>query len=223
MAADLVGGRYPVTYPFAKALGLVGTTVEKPAGGNITQGNICVRSNAEYLGLGGLADSALAGSEVGLVVPVPVEVGDEINKVTLLIGATKGKKVEAGFAALYSALNAKNKAEEQPLLAQSKSAKLGEEVAAEKPLTFTLESPMIVTSERAPYGFLYVVVSLEAETMPTAVASATPKACQAALPLQFTNAPVVLSGTAGTGLKTKAEATLGAVTSKAVAPLVFLS
>jgi hypothetical protein len=223
MAADLVGGRYPVTYPFAKALGLVGTTVEKPAGGNITQGNICARSNAEWFGLAGWTDGALGTSEVGTVVAVPVELGDEINKITVFVGATKGKKVEAGFAALYQALNAKNKAEEQPLLAQSKSAKLGEEVLAEKPLTFTLETPVIVTSERAPYGFLYVVVVLEAETMPTAAAVSTPKATQAAVPLLFTNAPVVLSGTVGSGFKTNAEATLGAVTSKAVAPIVSLS
>jgi hypothetical protein len=223
MGADLVGGRFPVTYPFAKALGLVGTTVEKPAGGNITQGNICARSNLEWFGLGNLVDGALGTSEVGTVVPVPVEVGDEINKITLIAGATKGKKVEAGFAALYGALNAKGKQEEQPLLAQSKSAKLAEEVLAEEPLTFTLESPVIVTPSNAPFGFLLVDIVLEAETMPTVWTVATPKAIQKGYLKQFTQAPLVLSGTAGTGLKEKATATLGAVTSKAVAPAVFLS
>lgn len=221
--SDLIGGRYPVTYPFAKALGLVGTNLEKAAGGNVTQGNLCVRSNLEWFGLGNLVDGALAATEVGFVIPVPVEVGDPINKVSIIIGATKGKKVEAGFAALYPALNAKEKAEEQPLLAQSKSAKLGEEVVAEEPLTFTLEKEVIVTPTIAPFGFLYVQIALEAETVPTAWTVATPKAVQKGYLKLFTNAPLALSGTAGSGLKTAAAATLGAITSKAVAPAVFLS
>lgn len=220
---DLVGGRYPITYPVAKALGLVGTTLEAPAGGNVTQGNVCSRTNAEWFGFGGWADGVLGTSEVGTVVAVPVEVGDPINKVSILVGATKGKKVEAGFAALYGALNAKLEAKEQVLLAQSKSAALGEEVLAEKPLTFTLEKEVIVTPAIAPFGFILVEIALEAETMPTCATVSTPKATQAAGPLLFTNAPTALGGTAGTALKTKAAATLGTVTSKAVTPLVFLS
>src|ERR1700728_3716504 len=122
--SDLIGGRYPVHYPLAKALGLINTNLEAPAGGNVTQGNICARTNAEWFGLGGWADGVLGTSEVGPVVAIPVEEGAAFNKVSILIGATKGKKVEAGFAALYGALNAKLEAKEQVLLAQSKSAAL---------------------------------------------------------------------------------------------------
>lgn len=220
---DLIAGRYPTHYPFAKAVGLINTTLEAPAGGNVTQGNVCARSNAEYLGFGGWADGVLGTTEVGTVVAVPVEEGDAFNKVSILIGATKGKKVEAGFAALYGGLNAKLEAKEQALLAQSKSAALAEGVLAEKPLTFTLEKTVIITPAIAPYGFIYVEIALEAETMPTCATIATPKATQTAVPLLFTNAPVAFAGTAGTGLKTVAQATLGTVTSKAVAPIVSLS
>jgi hypothetical protein len=213
MPGDLSGGRWPMIYPFAKALGLAG---------NGTQANLCVRSNLEWFGLGNIVDGALAATEVGNVIPVPVEVGDVINKVSIIIGATKGKKVEAGFAALYQALNAREKAEEQPLLAQSKSAKLGEEVVAEEYLTFTLEKPVIVTPTIAPFGFLLVQIALEAETVPSAWTVATPKAIQKGYLKLFPNAPLALAGTAGAGLKTTAAATLGAITSKAVAPVVFL-
>ena len=213
--SDLVAARFPTTYPFAKSVGLAALA---------SQANITVRSNAEILGgLGGTADGVLGTTEVGTLVAIPVEVGDVLSKVTVPVGATKGKKVEAGFAALYAAVNAKGKAEEQPLLAQSKSAKLGEEVLAEEPLVFTLEKEVQVTAAMAPLGFLYVVIVLEAETMPTAVGFSTPKACQKPLAKIFTTGPVVLAGTVGAGLKTKAEATLGAITSKAVAPLVVLS
>lgn len=211
--SDLVAARYPTTNPLAVLLGLAGLS---------SQANITPRSNAEFPGMGALADGALAASEVGCLVAVPVEIGTVLTKVVLPIGATKGKKVEAGFAALYAAVNAKGKAEEQPLLGQSKSAKLGEEVLAEEPLTFTLETPVQITAAMAPNGFIYVVIVLEAETMPTANVFSTPKSVQKALAKSYPNGPVVLAGTVGAGLKTKAEATLGAITSKAVAPLVVL-
>jgi hypothetical protein len=213
MASDLVGGRYPVTYPFAKALGLAA---------NASQGNITIRSNGELLGLGNAVDGALAATEVGCVVAVPVEAGDLISKVTILVGATKGKKVEAGFAAVYAGTNAKNEPKEGALLAQSKSAALAEGVLAEEPLVFTLETPVLVTTAIAPFGFVYVMISLEAETMPSALTQSTPKALQAVFAKQFPNAGL-LSATAGAAQKTKAPATLPALTSKAVAPLVFLS
>lgn len=214
--ADLVAARYPTTYPYAKAIGVPG---------QVGQANLTPRSNAEFPFLGTLADGALAATEVGCVIAVPVEVGDTITKITLPVGATKGKKVEAGFAAVYQALNAKLEAKEQPLLAQSKSAALAETVEAEKPLVFTLETPVAISSAPAlaPYGFVYVVIALEAETMPTAATFSTPKAVQVALAKTNPNGPVVFGGTAGTGLKTKAEATLGTVTSKAVTPCIQVS
>lgn len=212
--SDLVAARYPTLNPLAALLGLAGLA---------SQANITPRSNIELPGMGALADGALAATEVGCLVAVPVEVGTEISKVVLPIGVTKGKKVEAGFAALYAALNAKGEAKEQPLLAQSKSAALAEGVLAEEPLTFTLEKPVLITAAMAPNGFIYVVIVLEAETMPTANVFSTPKSVQKALAKSFPAGPVVLAGTVGAGLKTKAEATLGAVTSKAVAPLVVLT
>jgi hypothetical protein len=212
--SDLIGGRYPVTYPFAKALGLAS---------NASQGNITVRSNGEFPLMGALADGALAASEVGCVVAVPVENGDLFTKVTIPIGATKGKKVEAGFGALYAAVNAKGKAEEQPLLGQSKSAALAEGVLAEEPLVFTLEKGVLITPAFAPNGFIYVVIALEAETMPTAAVFSTPKSVQNGLAKTNPNGPVAYGGTVGAGLKTKASATLGAIASKAVTPYVQLS
>lgn len=211
--SDLVAARYPITYPYAKSVGLAS---------QVGQSNLTVRSNAEFPFMGTLADGALAATEVGCVIALPVEVGDTIAKITIPIGATKGKKVEAGYVAVYQALNAKLEAKEQPLLGQSKSAKLVETVAAEKPLTFTLETPISISAAPAlaPYGFVYVVIVLEAETMPTCATFSTPKAVQVTLAAANPNAPVVFGGTVGTGLKEKAEATLGTITSKAVTPYI---
>jgi hypothetical protein len=208
----VVHGRYGVYDPMWLAFG-------RP--NNASQSNLAIRSNAWSQKLSTTADGALAATEEGCVIPVPVQEGDIISKVTILIGGTEGKETEAGYAALYAGKKSGK------LLAQSKSKKYegASAFTKNKPFTFELEKSVLITSVNAENGWLYVVIAIESPTgvagvIPTVVTSAVPKACQYEW---FTGGPEVLSGTAGTGLKTAAEATLGAITSKAVAPLVFLS
>ncbi len=206
---DLVVGRYGAQDPMWLIYG-------KPA--NAVQSNVPARSNVWGQKLSAVSDGALAITEVGCLAAVPVQEGDVISKATYLIGATAGVECEAGYVALYAG-KATGK-----LLAQSKSKKYTTQVEASKPSVFELEKQVPITPTNAPNGYVYVVLVFESPTgvagvIPTAVSSAVPKACQYEW---FTGAPEVLAGTVGTGLKTTAEATLGSVTSKAVAPLVFL-
>jgi hypothetical protein len=168
------------------------------------------RSNLNVLGCN-LANGALNGTEVGTAIMVPVCLGDVLSKVKIIIGTTKGKKVEAGYAALYAGKKG------GVLLAQSKSAKLAETVVAENELTFTLESNVEVTKAMAPNGYIYVVVNLEAETMPSVHGVSIATAIQKALGT-VTGAPEFLAASVGSGLKTAAEATLGTTTAVAVIP-----
>ena len=173
------------------------------------------RTNLSWLGAT-LVDGALNGTEVGTVVAVPVSPGDVLQTVKLAVGKTKGKKVEAGFAAVYVGVKG------GALVAQSKSALLKETVLAEEPLSFTLESTVAVTAATAPHGYVYVVLALEAETMPTCIGVSASKEAQACVAKLSVGAPECMAGSVGTALKTKAAATLGTVTVVAQVPLVIL-
>ena len=92
--ADLVRGRYPVTSPIWSLVGQLANT---------TQSDIAARSNGVALGLAGLADTAAAlTTQVCTAVAVPVEYGDVISSVTVLVGATAAGTPTNQFAALYS-------------------------------------------------------------------------------------------------------------------------
>ncbi len=203
--SDLVSGRYGALDPMWLAFG-------KP--NNATQANVPARSNVWNQKLSGLEDGAIAATEVGNLAAVPVQEGDSISKVTYLIGATPGKLVTAGFVALYEGKKTGK------LLAQSTTKNFAEEIKAGEPFTFNLTKSVLITPETAPFGFIYVVnVLVSAEAMATMVSSPVAKATQY---VWFTGSPEALSGTVGTGLGATAEATLGAVTSKANTPIVFL-
>jgi hypothetical protein len=202
---DIVSGRYPAYDPIWLITG---------KRNNETQADVPVRTNLSLFKYSTVEDGALAATKVGCLAAVPVQEGDVISSVTYLIGATPGQTVSAGFVALYTGKAA------GALLAQSKSENYNEALKASEAYKFTLEKSVLITSENAPKGFIYVVLALvSAVAIPTAVCSGVPKACQQEW---FTGGPEVLGGTVGTGLGTTAEATLGTVTSKANAPLVFL-
>jgi hypothetical protein len=184
-----------------------------------TGANAPARSNIPHLG-GTLLDGALNGTEVATVVMVPVKPGDVITTVKLAIGKTAGVKCEAGFAALYAGHGA-----EPALLGQSKSGKLGEAgaVPKEKPLSFTLEAPITITEAMAPYGYVYVAVAMEAETMPTCIGVAVSKESQALVAALTTNSPLFLGAKAGSALKTTAKAKIETPAAVVQVPVVVLS
>lgn len=201
---DLVAASYQLLDPYRKLLG---------NNGQVSQANKGIRTNLAFFGAGGLTDGALAATEVACVVPIPVDAGDLLSKVTILVGATAAGTPTHSFAALYSGVAS------PALLAQSKDGGSAA-IAKEAPFTFTLESTVEANSTNAPNGFLYAVIVVAASTVPTAAVAATPKAIGYQW---YAGGPLFLSATAGSSLSTKAEATLGTQTSKAVAPLVFLS
>lgn len=204
MAGDLVGGSFPVTYPFRKLTGLAGLAA---------QSNVSVRSNAEWLGITGLTDGALAATGVGCVVPVPVEIGDTISRISILVGATAGATMTNQFVALYSGTLT------PALLAQSTDT-TSAAIAASGQASWSLASQATITSTNAPFGYVYAMIAITASTIPTAATASTPRAVGYKW---FSNGPAFLSATAGSSLAGTAPATLPTATAAAVAPLVFLS
>lgn len=204
--SDLVRGRYPITNPLAKALGLQS---------NVQQGNIAVRSNAEFFGgFAGLTDGALAATGVACAVPIPVEAGDTITKISIVAGATAEATGTHAFAALYTG------AAVPTLIGQSVDNTGAAAVAASARFDFTLATPQTLTQAQCPGGFVYASIMVAAGTIPTAAVYGTP----AGINYQwFSTQPLFLSLTHGSGLTTTAPATITGAAAKAVAPLVFLS
>jgi hypothetical protein len=91
--ADLVDGRYPQVDAQWSMLG-------QPV--NVSQSDIPVFSNLRALGLGNPTDGALAATGVACAVPIPVDYGAIISKVSLLVGATAEATGTHAWAALYS-------------------------------------------------------------------------------------------------------------------------
>lgn len=201
--ADLVDGRYPQTNPLWSALGQLT---------NITQSDIPARSNAEYFGID-TADNAIGATGVGIFVPVPVDVGTIVSKVTILVGATAGATMTHQFAAIYSGIAT------PALIAQSTDT-TSAAIPASAAASWTLSSPQLITSALAPNGFIYAGVAITAATVPTAASQATPTATSYQW---FSNSPLFFSATAGSALGGTAASTIASPTKAATAPLVFLT
>lgn len=206
MSGDLVSGRFPLTYPFAKSVALAS---------NVAQGNINVRSSLEIPFLGSLQDAAasLVSGKVTLVA-VPVEIGDEIQAVDVLAGATAASEPEHSWAALYSGAGV--------LLGSQSTDGETAAIAASKRFSFTLGSKYIIQPADAPNGFVFAAVSVTAKgKVPSLVSGTVPTACQYAW---YTNMSAFVAGTSGSALEGKAPAsvTLSGVSAIASPPAVFL-
>ncbi len=201
----LIRGRYSATNPLFSYLG-------QPA--NATQSDLAVRTNATVLGLQALTDGAALTTAVCTAVPIPVEIGDIITKVSVFVGATAAGTPVNQWAALYSGIAV------PALLAQSADG-TNAAVAASGIATFTLASPIMVTAANAPQGFLYASVMIKATTPPTlaSVTIATAVAYQ-----WYANAPLKMGAvTHGSALTATAPATIATPTAQAVTPIVVLS
>lgn len=202
--SDLVRGSYPLTSTAWKRLG------KQP---NATQANLAARSNLEFPGMGSLQDAAAAVTSGDLtVVPVPVEVGDPISLVDVLVGATAAVTPTHSFAALYNAAG---------VLVGAQSADGGAgAIAASGRFTFTLGSTYIIQPADAQYGYLYVAVSVTAGTVPSLVSGSVPTATQYAA---YANAPAFMAATEGSAEAGVAPAALpGSPTKQSAVPIVVL-
>jgi len=201
--SDLVRGSYAVTSPIKKLT----------ANMNVSQSNIAARSNLEWAGTVAMTDGATAlTTQVCTSVAVPVEYGDIISKVTMLVGATAAGSPTNSWAALYSGIAT------PALMAQSADG-TSAAIAASGAFTFTLATPQVVTPVNAPNGFLYVSIMVKA-TVPTlaSVTNAT-----AVTYKWFTNSPLFLAATHGSALTTTAPATIVTPAAQALTPVVFLT
>lgn len=203
--ADLTGGRYPQNNPLLTVLGQ--TT-------NVAANTTPARSNAEYLSLGTLTDSALAATGVGCFVPIPVDVGTTISKVSVFVGATAEATGTHAFAAIYSGIAT------PALLAQSADNTGAAALAASARFDFTLQTAQTITAAQAPNGFIYAGVAITATTIPTVASVAVPTA----VGYQFySTGPLFLAATAGSSLAGTAAATIASPAARTPAPIVVLT
>jgi hypothetical protein len=211
MGADLVGARYPLNHALQALYGATPATA---------QGNVPIRSNLEWpVYSGALVDTAsLGGTTTGVMVavPVPVDIGSVVSKVSILVGATAASTPTHGFAALYSGTAVAS----PPLIAQSTDQLTGA-MAASTRFDYTLTAPQTITSVEAPYGYIWVAV-LSAVTTTVASCVTTPCGASGAQYRWFAGTPLYFSITSGSAITTTAPATLIEASVLAVAPVVFL-
>jgi hypothetical protein len=206
--ADLVGGRWSQYNPVDRILGQFS---------NATQGNIPARSNAYLFGASTLVDQATAATKKGLFVAIPVEYGDIIKNVSVLVGATEGETGVKSFVALYGGPS-KPKGE-ATLLGQSKVKEVA--LKKSKALTEELEKSVLITTANAPFGVVWAGLIVEATTINSQLGVACPTAAQYEW---FTGSPEAFSVTGTQKAAGEASATLkieGEANAKV--PLVFLT
>ena len=200
----LVRGGYPVNHALRKYTG---------GASNLVQANIPPRSNQEWLGAPSADTAAALTTAVATSVAVPVEVGDVISKITVLVGATAAAVPTNAFAAVYSGIAV------PALLAQSTSQGAAA-VPASTAVVFTLTAPVTVTNVNAPSGFLYVSIVAAATTVPSLATVAVPAAVGYKA---FATSPLFLAATHGSALSTTAPATIAAPVTVSNAPIVYLT
>ena len=210
--SDLVSGFFPQKASLQAMFGQVG---------NVTQANVPVRSNLEWpVASGPLVDTAgasIAASGVLAAVPVPVDVGMVISKISIFVGATAASTPTHNFGALYSGTTVAS----PPLIGQSTDGGTAA-VAASTRFDFTLTTPTVVTAAMAPWGYIWAGYSFTVTTtLPSAVT--IPVGAAATQYRWFTNTPLYWSQTAGSSLGGTAAATLVNASTLTVAPVIALS
>ena len=203
--ADLVRGRYQTTNPLWSSLG-------QPV--NASQSDIAVRTNLTAV-TAALTDGAAFASGVCTAVPIAVEFGDIISKISLFVGATAEATGTHAFAALYSGIAV------PALLAHSADVTGAAALAASARYDFTLATPVLITPTNAPNGFVYASIAVTATTQPTAASYTV----AAAVAYQwYTNSPLKMGAiTHGSAVGATAPATIASPAAQAVTPVFVLS
>jgi hypothetical protein len=208
----LIRGHYPTQNALQSILG-------QPA--NSAQGDLPVRTNLEYTGIGGLLDTAASlVSGVMTAVAVPVDVGMTVTKVSVLTGGTAASTPTHSFAALYSGTTVAA----PPLIGQSTDGTTTA-IAASARFDFTLTTAQTITAAQAPYGYIWAAVCCVGTTMPSLVTGpSNAAACQYAWFTNFAGGQTTAAFaiTSGSGITATAPATLVYASQKLVAPVVFL-
>ncbi len=220
--ADLVGGSYPQNFVLDAITGHARNTA---------QANQPLYSNLAYTGINGLVDTAAnLVTAVMTVVPIPVDIGVSVSKISCLVGATAASYYPGdggiSFAALYQGSGA------SPALIGQSTAAASVTFTASTRADFTLTTPYTIGSNAndAPNGYVYAAIMVKATTVPSLVTQAIgASACQYQW---FPNMPGKnfwsasaggpFAFSAGASLTTTAPATLIWIATKLVAPVVFI-
>ncbi len=198
---------YSVGNPEAARLGNLPNNVVTPA-------NMC-RSNLFVPFLGNMVTGANLATGVATLVAIPVNTGDTISNVTVLsVGAESGGS--HAWAAIYSGVLT------TALLlgAQSVDATGAAVIGANAAYTFALATPAVVTAANAPYGYIYVAISVTG-TPPTLVSAS----CAVAVQYAWYPGTPKLAAQNGSALVGVAPAsfTLASGTAQATVPIVILT
>ena len=204
--ADLVSGQYPQKSPLFSFLGQLT---------NVNQANVPPFTNF-FPGMT-LSYSAIGSTGVSLSVPVPVDIGTVISKITVVAGATAEATGTHSFLALYQGTGAT-----PALIGQTTDDTGAASIAASTVYTRALTSPVQITAAMAPSGFIYVTVNVTAGTVPTLVSYSTPTATHT-VGAWFTGAPRFHAATHDSAAGATAPATMGSQTAAATAPIVVLT
>jgi hypothetical protein len=213
--------------------------------GNLRQVNQVgspARSNSSWIGatfVATIAGPTAAGT--GLIVCVPIQVNDLIEKVRLCLGATSGAEIESMYVALYKGTGAKpaaiTKAGSTAALqsaAIEPTSENGEGKAdtkgaplKEHRLTFTLEEQVQITEEMAPKGFVYLLINIAkagaSKVIPTLTGVTASTGAHKALAEFTSGSPLALAAESQGSLTTgTAPTSLSTVTAVAGIPLVAL-
>lgn len=218
---DLVSAGYPISRPLLALLG--GST-------NATQGNVPVRTNLDFP-LGILTDVSTASAASGSVntVAVPVVPGDVFTKVSFLVGATSAASASVLnlWGALYSGTgSAPGTTGAAPVLLGSSASTGGSvNISASSMLTFTLNSPVAITTATAPYGYIYASysVTIGSASPNVAVSFLCATAASAAQYQYYSTSPYALYMTHNGGTTSTIPGSVGTATRAANPPVVFLT
>ena len=204
MPADLVGAHYPEQNVFDSILGQQR---------NATQANLPVYSNRAVLG-GDWTDAAasLVSGEL-TVVPIPVDIGVTITKISMFVGNTGASTPTHQWAALYSGVLTTAK----PLGTQSTDGTTTA-IGTKAAYTFTIAAYTIQPAD-APYGYIYVGISVTASTVPSLRSAAFAVNVTYA---DYADTPAFFGGTYSSALGATAPTsiTLASVTAIATPPIV---
>jgi hypothetical protein len=209
--ADLVDGRYPQVNSEWSIFGQQT---------NVAQSDIPGRSNVEWIGLSGaIATTTLVATGVGAAVAVPVDPGMLVSKATIYVTGTGAGTPTHAFAALYAG----TPVAAPPLIAGSASTdSTSAAIAANAAFSFTIP-PTLITPTNAPYGFIYLSVSMTASTVPTVVTVPGPTIGAWGTMVPPTNAPLFFSATHGSALAGTAAATIASPSNVTQVPVVVLT
>lgn len=206
MPADLVGAHYQGQNPFDSLLGQQR---------NATQGNIPVYSNRYVLG-GDWTDAAasLVSGDM-TIVPIPVDIGATITKISMFVGNTAASTPTHSWAALYSGVLTTAK-----LLGTQSTDGTTTAIGTKARFDFTIAAYTIQPAD-APYGYVYAGLSVTGSGVPSLRSAAFAVNVQYA---DYTDAPLFYGGTYSSALGATAPSTvtLASVTAIATPPIVDL-